>query len=116
MAYNPHSVYARNQNAGASARTLEARAFHQAARLLETCEDPEATLRAVAFNRRLWTLVQADVTDAANDLPQSAKADLLSLSFFMERGLTDLAQGRKAPVQAMADVNRQIASAQLEPR
>jgi flagellar biosynthesis activator protein FlaF len=42
-------------------------------------------VKAVADNRRLWVIVQSVVTDPANELPKSLRAQILSLSLAMQR-------------------------------
>ncbi len=45
------------------------------------------------YNQLLWSIIQADVSEDKNDLPEELKANLMSLSIFVDKqtskGLTD---------------------------
>ncbi len=115
---NPAHIYARNESASVTGRVAEGRAFAKAARLLGDLRERPADTglrdQAIAFNRVLWTAVQADITDRASPLPGSLKAGLLSLSLFADGALTALRTSRDpAPLEALIAVNRDIAGALL---
>ncbi|MBT6093981.1 MAG: flagellar protein FlaF [Rhodospirillaceae bacterium] len=114
----PAHIYARNEAASVTGRVAEGRAFVKAARLLDDLRGRPADTglrdEAIAFNRVLWTAVQADVTDKQSPLPVHLKAGLLSLSLYADRALTALRTSRDvAALEALIAVNRDVAGALL---
>lgn len=83
------AAYGRTQKLALPQREIEAMAFVKAARLLDEArgkvDDYEAYATAVRFNQRLWTLVQAALIEKGNRLPDSIKANILSLSIFVDK-------------------------------
>lgn len=83
------AAYGRTQKLAPSQREIEAMAFVKAARLLDEArkkvDDREAYAAAVRFNQRLWTLLQAALIEKANPLPNSIKANIMSLSIFVDK-------------------------------
>jgi flagellar biosynthesis activator protein FlaF len=61
---------------------------------------------ACFYNRKLWTIFQADLADPANQLPEAVKANLISLSIWVQKYTGQVLKG--APVQPLIDVNRSI--------
>jgi len=49
--------------------------------------------RALKYNQLLWSIIQADVSEKDNALPDELKANLMSLSIFVDKqtskGLTE---------------------------
>lgn len=118
MRLNPSQIYARNETVSVTGRIAEGRTFAKAARLLVDLRarpaDTDLRNEAIAFNRVLWTAVQADVTDKRCPLPGRLKAGLLSLSYYADRALTQLRTTRDpAPIEALIAVNRDVAGALL---
>ncbi len=109
------AAYAQTHASTLSGPALEAEALVKAARLLEKAraraDDPVALGEALRFNLVLWTLFQADLSDGGNALPDDLKAQLLSLSLFMDKSTARLIDGHDPEtLQAMIDVNRSLAS------
>ena len=56
-------------------------------------DDVELGERALKYNQLLWSIIQADVTEEDNALPEVLNANLMSLSFFVDnqtsKSLTD---------------------------
>ena len=81
----------------ANKREMDAAAFSQAAYVLDQAkqklDDVDLRERALKYNRLLWSIIQADVSEDDNDLPEELKANLMSLSIFVDKqtskGLTD---------------------------
>jgi flagellar protein FlaF len=50
--------------------------------------------RALKYNQLLWSIIQADVAEKDNALPEELKANLMSLSIFVDKqtskGLTNI--------------------------
>jgi flagellar protein FlaF len=118
-----YGAYAQRHSSFLSGNSLEGEALSRAARMLETArsnlDDKIALAQALQFNQKLWTIFQADLTNAANPLPDSLKADLLSLSLFMDQTAADLTRplgpiAIEEDLQAMIDVNRQLATVMLK--
>ena len=107
-------IYRKAQMLAPTPRAIEAAAFSKATRLLvEAQADPQdydAYAAALQFNRKLWTVLQADVADDCNPLPGNVKSDFLSLSLFVDRQTVKaLANPRPAYLQPLIDINRDIA-------
>ena len=107
-------VYQRAQKLAVGPRAAEAAALSKAVLLMTQAGrrpgDYALYARALAFNRTLWTLLQADVADALNPLPDDVKSDLLSLSLFVDRqtvkALAEPAQRNLAP---LIEIDRNLA-------
>ncbi len=117
-----YTAYAQSHNASLKGSSAEGEALGKASRLLEKArlnpQDSLALGQALQFNQKLWTIFQADLVDKRNRLPDDLKADLLSLSLFMDNTIAELTQGETLPnisesLQSMIDINRTLASAIL---
>jgi len=110
MSSRAFTAYTKSRNLGLSGRALEAEAFLQAARSLDTAAAGSA-IKGLRFTHSLWTILQADVLGKNNTLPEKLKSDLLSLSVFVDReitrALTDPTPGR---LKALSDINRNLAA------
>ena len=96
-------------------REAEAMAFTKSALLMEEAasisDNKTALSQALRFNHLLWTIVQADITEEANTLPPEIKANLLSLSIFVDKQtIKALKSGDPQDVQTLIAINRNIAS------
>jgi flagellar protein FlaF len=64
-------------------------AFIKAAAMMEdakrTPKDKALFLQALRFNQLFWTILQADITDPKNELPDPIKANIMSLSIFVDK-------------------------------
>ena len=93
-------------------RQTEYRAFAAATRgLMDAASLPESEIgrraEALATNRRLWSLLAADCAAESNALPQSLRAQIISLSLFVDRhSRAVLRQG--ASIDVLVDINRSI--------
>ena len=78
-------------------REMDAAAFSQAAYVLDQArqspDDSESAARALKYTQLLWSIIQADVSEKDNALPDELKANLMSLSIFVDKqtskGLTE---------------------------
>ena len=95
----------------AGCRSAEADAFNRAADLLEAAAKGGADLikQALQFNQLLWSLVLADITEADNKLPLELKANIVSLSMFVEGLGEKFAKGEKIDLNALVNINRNLA-------
>jgi flagellar protein FlaF len=92
-----------------SPRSMEYRLFAQVTRALMECKDKTVRQRieALDMNRRMWLVLQADLVDGRNQLPNQLKASLISLSIWVERQ-TSKALASGAGIDALIDVNRAV--------
>ncbi len=108
----PYQAPARN----AQPRSTEARALMEAARRLNeardaVAQDVEAYREALRLNWRLWTIIQCDVASAENALPDEIKANIMSLSIFVDRQTLDaLGEPAASKLGILIDINRNVAS------
>lgn len=84
------TVYQKAAQKHEEPRQLEVRAFAQATRELIAAADLPKTeigrrAEALAQNRKLWTLLAADCAAEGNGLPQALRAQIISLSLFVEK-------------------------------
>lgn len=107
---------ARAYQAGAghrSVREQEADVFRRASFVLRSCAHADegvqasmARVRALADNRRLWSMVVDLVRDPANQLPVAIRANLVSIGLAVHREL----DAAEPDLLFLADVNDQIAA------
>ncbi len=108
-------AYQGAQKANMTAREAEAMAFTKAALLLEEAakdaSNVSALSQALRFNHLLWTIIQADITEEANRLPPELKANLLSLSIFVDKQTVKaLRSSDPRDVESLVNINRNIAA------
>jgi flagellar protein FlaF len=95
-----------------SPRQTEYRAFAVATRaLIDAASLPAAEIsrraEALAKNRRLWSLLAADCAAEGNVLPQSLRAQIISLSIFVDRHSSAVMR-EGAPIDILVEINRAI--------
>ena len=88
MSKDKVAAYAQQQKRNLTPREVEAMAFTKAALLLEDAKKVTGNLeeysKALRFNHLLWTIIQADLTEPDNALPPEIKANVMSLSIFVD--------------------------------
>ena len=91
-----------------SVRDQEADVFRRASYVLRSCGEGSAMgrVRALADNRRLWSMVMDLVRDPANQLPIALRANLVSIGLAVHREL----DGAEPDLAFLAEVNDQIAA------
>jgi flagellar protein FlaF len=90
-------------------------AFTKAAVMLEDAKskvaDIEGYSQALRFNHLLWTIIQADITEPENQLPGEIKANILSLSIFVDKQTTKALRGSDASdLDVLININRNLAA------
>jgi flagellar protein FlaF len=86
-----------------------ARRLSDARQMVET--DLESYRTALRLNWRLWTIIQCDVASPENPLPPELKANIISLSIFVDRQtLGALSEPSAAKLNVLIDINRNIAA------
>lgn len=91
-------------------RQTEYRAFATATRgLIEAATLPKTEIarraEALAANRRLWTLLATDCAAPDNQLPQALRAQIISLSLFVDRHSRQVIR-EGAAIDVLIDINR----------
>jgi flagellar biosynthesis regulator FlaF len=101
QAYNTASRYR-------SHRDQEADVFRYATRGLRNAADagPIQQIRALADNRRLWTMVIDLMNDPANALPEPLRASIVSLGLTVHREM----DGESPDFEFLVSINEQIAA------
>ena len=84
---------------------LVTRALMDAAQKDES--DLSGRMRALHWNRRLWTTLAGDCANPDNRLPMELRANILSLSIWVDKHTSQVMQ-RKGQIQDLIDVNRII--------
>ena len=114
MSQDKLEAYAQTQKSSMPPREIEAMAFTKAALMLEeaktTLDDYDAYSSALKFNQLLWTIIQADVVDKENNLPPQIKANILSLSIFVDRQtIKALANTKEDHLEVLININKNLA-------
>lgn len=113
---SPSNRYQRTPEAGNPART-EAWALLEAARELHQSKDASLDQRRAALRRnwRLWTIFQASLLEAGNQMPVEIRANLLGLANFIDRHTAGLlANGDPEKIDVLVNINRQISEGLLD--
>ena len=101
------------QQAAARAETpkdLEYRLFGQVTRaLLEAAASDRSEIRkridAIHWNRQVWSALALDCMQPGNQLSEAVRANIISLSLWVNRYSSDVMQG-KEDFDALIDVNK----------
>ena len=114
MSQNKIQAYAQAQKSNMAPREVEAMAFTKAALMLEEAkgqvEDYDSYAAALKFNQLLWTIIQADVVDKENKLPSELKANVLSLSIFVDKQtIKALADAKARHLEVLININKNLA-------
>lgn len=104
-------AYRRVQKTAESPRETEYRVFAQVTAALIKARDSQAQgtelVAALDWNRRLWSTLSIDCGLPGNQLPPALRAQIISLSLWVSRYSSDVAQ-RKGDIGALIDVNKAI--------
>lgn len=110
------SAYASTSKAGLSGRDLEASLLLKSAAKLQALHDDFERRRdeleeALAYNRKLWTVLAASVADDANPLPAPIKKNLGNLAVFIfKQSLSLQIEPRPEGLRPLVNINRDIAA------
>ena len=104
-----------------SQREIDGLAFANAVFRLEEAskavDDYDAYSSALKFHQMLWTYIQADVAADGNGLPDDLKANILSLSIFVDsQTIMALAEPNAEHLYSLIAVDKSIASGLLATR
>lgn len=112
---NSNQAYSSSQKLGASASQTEARALLETARRMSVAKEQMENLdeyrAALRLNWRLWTIFQADVSSEDNPLPPGIKANILSLSVFIDKHTVGaLTEPEERRLDVLININRNVAA------
>src|SRR5579872_7413568 len=115
MSKDKVAAYAQQQKRNLSPREVEAMAFTKAALMLEDAKKLTNNIaefsKALRFNHLLWTIIQADLTDPENQLPPEIKANVMSLSIFVDKQTTKALRTTAAiDLDVLININRNLAA------
>ena len=115
MSKDKVAAYAQQLKRNLSPREVEAMAFTKAALLLEDAKKKTDSIdefsKALRFNHLLWTIIQADLTEPDNQLPPEIKANVMSLSIFVDKQTTKaLRSSAPADLDVLININRNLAA------
>ena len=104
-----YDKYKQTQNATENPRDMEYRLFARVTNSLMSNQDPKTTgyIQAIDWNRRLWLTLQSDLADENNKLPRELRAQLISLSIWVDKHSRKAMRGDET-IQPLIDVNRAI--------
>jgi flagellar protein FlaF len=105
-------AYAAATTRAESPRDMEYRLFGQVTRALvhaSTVDEKDITTRidALDWNRRLWATLATDCSEPANVLPSPMRAQIISLSLFVNRHSSAIMRGEET-FQDLIDINRMM--------
>ncbi|HVN98145.1 MAG TPA: flagellar biosynthesis regulator FlaF [Syntrophorhabdaceae bacterium] len=112
------NAYRKIQTTTTSGRELEASVLTNGAHLLKDCQlhwnEKDRFRRldaALTFNQRLWTVFQSELIKEDNPLPVKLKADILSLSIFIDKRIVEIMQDpTPEKLNAVININLNLAA------
>ena len=118
MYNNALNAYKSVEKATVSGRETEARVLTEAAIKLRTCQkkwddgDRSQLLDdALDYNKRIWTIFQAELSKEDNPLPDHIKLDLLRLSSFIDKRMFEMmAAPASEKLAILIKINENIAA------
>ncbi len=107
-----HSAYQKTQAKIASPRDAEYLAFSHATRgLIEAAkaghEDLKGLVAALHFNRQLWGALASDCASTDNQLPETLRAQIISLSRWVNAHSTAVMR-KTEEVEPLIEINRMM--------
>jgi flagellar protein FlaF len=100
MSVNQLSAYMNMQKDALTGRELEASVLSRAGVMLKQVQDkwddPDRIAKltnAVAFNQKVWSYFQTELSNPNNPLPQQLREDILNLSIFVVKRLYEALSG-----------------------
>jgi flagellar protein FlaF len=104
-------AYQKAQAAAESPRNTEYRLFGQVTGALMDAHTNGAKgkplVEAISWNRRMWSSLAVDCLDSGNQLSQELRAQIISLSMWVNRYSSDVMH-KGAPIQPLINVNRNV--------
>ena len=111
-------AYKTSQKSVMTGREIEAAALTRCAILLSDCQknwdDPNRgnnLSEALRINQRVWSILQAELVQEDNPLPQQLKENILSLSVFIDKRIIQvMAHPAPEKLQILIDINENLAA------
>ena len=105
-------AYQRAAEQAEGPKQTEYRLFGLVTRALMDAEQADASdlkgrMKALHWNRRLWTTLATDCASPDNRLPMQLRANIISLSIWVDKHTSQVMQ-KHAAIQPLIDVNRII--------
>ena len=105
-------AYAQTSTRTETPREMEYRLFGQVARALMHAatvdrSDFKTRIKALDWNRRLWSVLATDCSDSDNQLNNPLKAQIISISLFVGRHTSAVMRGDE-DFEPLIDINRSI--------
>jgi flagellar protein FlaF len=94
---------------GEDPREIEIRAFAHVNALLAGARGAPARIAALHTNHKLWSILLSDLVSPGNAMPRELKGRLASLAIWAQRESLRLMDAPDAPVDALMQVNRDMA-------
>lgn len=105
------TAYQKAQTATETPRDIEYRLFAQVTasltRAKESGEKNEDYMKALDWNRRMWSTFSTDCAEEGNGLPRDLRARIISIAMWVSRYTSDVMRNG-ADIDALIDVNRAI--------
>lgn len=113
-----YAAYQQSQNATQNPRDVEYRLLGQVTAAMIAAQEVWAESKAnidykkqvvdaALWNRNVWSAFRTDLLDEGNQLPKELKAQLISISLFIERETNEV-MTNEADFEALIDINQQI--------
>jgi len=112
----PMEAYAKVAWTGNNQRELEAAALMKAATRLKLVqerwdEDRSDLDQALAYNRKLWTILSTAATDPESLLPPDLQRNMALIAMFIfNRSLDMIVEPKKEHLDSLIEINRNIAA------
>jgi flagellar protein FlaF len=105
-------AYQRAAEQAEGPKQTEYRLFGLVTRALMDAEQKDASdaagrMKALHWNRRLWTTLATDCASPDNHLPMQLRANIISLSIWVDKHTSQVMQ-KQAAIQPLIDINRII--------
>jgi flagellar biosynthesis activator protein FlaF len=112
------AAYRTVQKITSSGREIEALVLTRAAQKLvevqnnwDACDRDEMLDEALRYNQRIWSIFQGELLKEDNPLPKQLRADILSLSAFIDRRIFEvMASPNPEKLKVIVRINLNIAA------
>lgn len=105
------SAYHKTQRTVQSPRDTEYRIFglvtHALMAVKDSGERGQALIKALDWNRRLWSVLSSDCAVEGNGLSKELRAQIISLSIFVSKFSSQVSRGEEE-IDTLIDINRTI--------
>jgi len=106
-----YQAYQKVQQVNETPTQVELRLFGKVTSALRAILDQPTTdpqvIKALDWNRRMWSTLAADCGVEGNQLPKDTRASIISLSIWVSRHTSSVMRGH-AQVQPLIDINQTI--------